>query len=64
MATLEQMVCIYGREYVARIFDPLVPVDRTVVAQLLMEVLAPQHGHSAPSWGSTARIWMRRDEPF
>jgi hypothetical protein len=37
---LERLVRAYGREYVARLFDPLVPVDRRLVAQLMVEVLA------------------------
>jgi hypothetical protein len=44
MVMLEQLVRAYGREYVAGLFDPLVPVDRRLVARLLVEALALEHG--------------------
>lgn len=44
MVMLEQLVRAYGREYVAGLFDPLVPVDRRLVAQLLAEARAFEHG--------------------
>jgi hypothetical protein len=37
---LERPIRTYGREGIAGLFDPLVPVDRRLVAQLLVEVLA------------------------
>lgn len=39
MVVLERLVRVYGRENLGKIFDPMVPVDRGLVAQLMMETL-------------------------
>lgn len=44
MVMLERLAHVYGRDYVSRIFDPLAPADRRVVARLMMEALALERG--------------------
>lgn len=44
MVMLERLVRVHGREYAAGILYPLAPVDRRLVAQLIAEVLALEHG--------------------
>ena len=47
MVMLERLVRVYGRESVAGIFDPLAPVDRRLVAQLIEKVLALEQGSAS-----------------
>jgi hypothetical protein len=51
MTMLERLVRAYGREYVAQLFDPLVPVDRRVVAQRMAELLALEQRSAAHGLG-------------
>lgn len=44
MVMLERLVRVYGREAVAGILYTQAPVDRRLVAQLIEEVLALEHG--------------------
>jgi hypothetical protein len=47
MVMLERLVSVYGRESAAGIFDPLAPVDRRQLAQLIAQVLALEDGSAS-----------------